>query len=144
MEFLAVGEYLIVEKLSWLKTSIELPDSAKSDIGIVRGEILSLGNQQEFYKDSFKNLEVNDVILYDARVGLEIEKTGNFLIRFGNILAIENDDFVLEEMTKPKKKFKGKIEANDKKKKSELAAEAAFKKKPRKKKKSEKKRTISS
>lgn len=115
-EYRAVGEFLIVKKLSWLDTSIELPDSTKLDIGIVKGEILSLGDQEEFYKDTLKNLEVNDIILYDARVGLEIEKTGAFLIRFANILAIENDDFILEEMMKPKKKLSRSVKETKKKK----------------------------
>lgn len=134
IEYKAVGEYLIVEKLSWLKTEIELPDSMKSDEGIVRGEVLSIGNQQYHFDDMWSQssggkLNVNDIILYDARVGLEIEKTGNYLIRFANILAIEID----EELVKKSKK-----------KRSELAAENAFKKKPIKKKKTEKERMISS
>jgi len=136
-EYRAVGEYLIVEKLPWLKTEIELPDSMKPDQGIVRGEILAIGNQEKFYSDFYEDyndvekgiLNVNDIILYDSRVGLEInqdEKTGNYLIRFANILAVELD----EEPIKIKKLSRSVKEIK--------------KKKPRKKKKKGKKRTISS
>ncbi len=123
MQYRAVGEFLIVEKLPWLKTDIALPDSMKSDQGVVRGKVLSIGNQQDHFDNLWSSgndgkLKINDIILYDSRVGLEInqdEKTGAFLIRFANILAIE-----LEEPASMKKEAK--------------------KKKPRKKKKAGKKR----
>jgi len=127
-EYRAVGEFLIVKKLPWIKTEIELPDSMLPDQGIVRGRILSLGNQQDNFNDVWKEndsgtLNINDVILYDSRVGLEIEKTKAFTIRFANILAFE-----LEEPASIKREVKKEVK----------------KKKPRKKKKKGKKRTISS
>lgn len=115
MQYRAVGEFLIVEKLSWLKTEIALPDSMKSDQGVVRGKVLTIGNQDDHFEDYNlgikQSLEINDIILYDSRVGLEInkdEKTGAFLIRFGNILAIELDEEPVKKKTKKKKPRKKK------------------------------------
>lgn len=127
MQYRAVGEFLIVKKLPWLKTEIALPDNMLSDQGIVRGKVLSIGNQDDHFEDYNlgikQSLNINDVILYDSRVGLEInkdEKTGAFTIRFANILAFE-----LEEPESMRKK--------------EVKKETK-KKKPRKKKKTGKKR----
>lgn len=113
MQYRAVGEYLIVEKLPWLKTKIELPDSMLSDQGIVRGEILSIGNQQDNFDDVWNEgdtgkLIVNDIILYDSRVGLEINGTGNYLIRFANILAIELDEEPVKKLSRSVKEAKKK------------------------------------